>query len=102
MVPGADATNACHVVPLEPPSGRELDEREKQMAVQLLEALRDDFEPERYADEYRERVVEMIQRKAAGEEVEVVELAERRETPEESLADALEQSLQAARERKSA
>lgn len=97
--------NAEEVVPasaLEPPTGRELDEREMGMAVQLVEALEDSFEPERYADEYRERVLELIERKAAGEEVEVVRLAPRRETEDEALAAALEQSVKAARERKSA
>ena len=97
--------HAEEVVPaaaLEPPGGRALDERELGMAEQLIDALRDDFDPSRYHDEYRERVLELVARKAAGEEVEVVELAPRVETREESLAGVLEESLRAARERRTA
>ena len=39
------------------------------MAQQLIESLVTDFEPERYKDEYREKVLELIERKAAGEEI---------------------------------
>lgn len=97
--------HAEEVVPaaaLEPPAGRALDDRELGMAEQLIDALRDEFEPGRYQDEYRERVLELVARKAAGEEVEVVELAPRMETREESLAGALEASVRAARERRTA
>src|SRR4029453_14122316 len=41
-------------------------EREVQMAQQLIESLVTDFEPERYKDEYREKVLELIEAKAAG------------------------------------
>jgi DNA end-binding protein Ku len=44
-------------------------EREVAMARQLIEALSGHFEPERYHDEYREQLLEVIQRKAAGEEI---------------------------------
>ena len=40
-----------------------------QMAQQLIESLVTDFEPERYKDEYREKVLELIEAKAAGEEI---------------------------------
>ena len=39
------------------------------MARQLIEALSGHFEPERYHDEYREQLLELIDRKAAGEEI---------------------------------
>ena len=39
------------------------------MAQQLIESLVTDFEPERYKDEYREKVLELIERKASGEEI---------------------------------
>ena len=39
------------------------------MAQQLIESLAGEFEPERYKDEYREKVLELIERKAAGEEI---------------------------------
>src|SRR3954466_6658300 len=44
-------------------------EREVQMAQQLIESLVTDFEPARYKDEYREKVLELIEAKAAGPEI---------------------------------
>jgi DNA end-binding protein Ku len=44
-------------------------EREVGMAKQLIDSLTTDFAPERYRDEYREKVLELIERKAAGEEI---------------------------------
>ena len=40
------------------------------MARQLVESLASErFEPEKYRDEYREQVLDLIERKAAGEEI---------------------------------
>ena len=48
----------------------ELTERERTMARQLVESLAaDEFEPEKYHDEYREQLLDLIERKAAGEEI---------------------------------
>src|SRR5689334_13353451 len=44
-------------------------DREVEMAQQLIESLATGFEPSKYKDEYRERVLELIERKAAGQEV---------------------------------
>src|SRR3954451_23640236 len=44
-------------------------DREVAMAQQLIESLSGAFEPERYRDEYREKVLDLIERKAAGEEI---------------------------------
>jgi DNA end-binding protein Ku len=44
-------------------------ERELDMARQLVEALATDFEPEKYHDLYREQLQNLIDRKAAGEEI---------------------------------
>ncbi len=49
--------------------GAEPAERELAMARQLIEALSDKFDPERYHDEYREQLMDLIQRKAAGEQI---------------------------------
>ena len=46
-------------------------DRELTMAQQLIESLTSEFEPEKYKDEYREKVLEMIERKASGEEIAV-------------------------------
>jgi DNA end-binding protein Ku len=44
-------------------------DREVAMAQQLIESLSGEFEPEKYKDQYREQVLELIERKAAGEEI---------------------------------
>jgi DNA end-binding protein Ku len=45
--------------------------RELDMAQQLIDSLTADFDPSKYHDTYRERVLELIERKAAGEEIAV-------------------------------
>jgi DNA end-binding protein Ku len=44
-------------------------DREVDMARQLIDSLAADFDPTKYRDEYRERVLDLIERKAQGEEV---------------------------------
>ena len=44
-------------------------EKELDMARQLIEALAADFEPDKYHDEYREQLLGIIEKKAAGEEI---------------------------------
>lgn len=85
---------------LDAPSGRELEEQELAMARQLVDALTEEFDFEAYENEHRNRVMELIEAKAAGEVVEFRE-PERREV-EPDLSAALEASLERARERKSA
>jgi DNA end-binding protein Ku len=41
------------------------------MAQQLIDSLATEFDPGKYRDEYREKVLELIERKAAGEEIAV-------------------------------
>jgi DNA end-binding protein Ku len=55
------------------PDAKELkaSDRELKMAQQLIDSLSSEFEPERYHDEYREKVLELIERKASGEEIAV-------------------------------
>jgi DNA end-binding protein Ku len=45
--------------------------KEVGMARQLIESLSSEFEPERYKDEYRDKVIDLIERKAQGEEIAV-------------------------------
>jgi DNA end-binding protein Ku len=49
----------------------EASDREVGMAKQLIDSLTTAFEPQRYHDEYREKVLELIERKAQGEEIAV-------------------------------
>jgi DNA end-binding protein Ku len=92
---------ADEIVPvsaLEVPKAAEPAERELHMAQQLVESLSARFEPERYPDVYRERVLELVEKKAAGEVIEPPE-EERAPARVVSLADALSASLAAARRR---
>jgi DNA end-binding protein Ku len=72
--------------------------RELTMARQLIDSLSGHFEPEKYRDQYRERVLDLVERKAAGEEIAV------QPTPEEpakvpDLMAALEASINAVKDR---
>jgi DNA end-binding protein Ku len=69
-------------------------DREVEMAQQLIGSLTAPFEPEKYHDEYRERVLELIEAKAAGEEIAIQPEEEPQKVPD--LMAALEQSLEAA------
>ena len=66
--------------------------REVDMARQLIDSLSSDFEPEKYRDEYRDRVLEMIERKAEGEEITIEAPAEEPEAVPDLMA-ALEASI---------
>ena len=46
-------------------------DREIKMAQQLIDSLSSEFDPSQYRDEYREKVLELIERKASGEEIAV-------------------------------
>jgi DNA end-binding protein Ku len=70
--------------------------RELDMAEQLIASLSEDFEPEKYRDEYRERVLDMIERKAEGEEIAIQPAAPEPEKVPDLMA-ALEQSIKAAK-----
>jgi DNA end-binding protein Ku len=65
--------------------------REVQMAGQLVESLHRNFDPTDYEDTYREAVLELIERKAKGEELEPPE-PEAEEEPDDLMA-ALQASL---------
>lgn len=87
---------AGEVVPasaLSAPAGRALDDREIAMARQLVAAMEDPFDITAYHDEYRERVLEYVQARAAGKVVKFPR-APRKQT-ETSLADVLQASLAA-------
>jgi DNA end-binding protein Ku len=70
--------------------------RELDMAKQLIESLSGDFDPTGYRDEYRERVLDLIERKAAGETITIeAPAAEKKEVPD--LMAALEASISASK-----
>ncbi len=81
------------VLPSEAPK---VPKREVQMAEQLIDSLTSSFDPSAYRDEYREELLAMIERKAAGEEVVAAPEGEEREaTKAPDLMAALEESIAA-------
>jgi DNA end-binding protein Ku len=72
-------------------------DRELKMAQQLIESLSGEFDPTKYRDEYRERVIDLIERKAAGEVFAVQPEAEEPAAAPDLMA-ALEASLAAVRD----
>lgn len=81
-----------------PSDDLEVSDRELVMATQLIESMAAAWEPEKYRDEYRVRVLELIDRKAGGEDVVTVPDEEREAGELVDLMSALEASLQAAKE----
>jgi DNA end-binding protein Ku len=75
----------------------EVSERERIMAEQLIESLTAAFKPEQYHDTHREEVLDLIERKAAGEEIVVAPAAPAAEKVVDLMA-ALEASVAAAKE----
>jgi DNA end-binding protein Ku len=71
-------------------------ERELTMARQLIDSLSSDFEPEKYHDEYRERVLDLIERKAQGETIVIEEPTKEPEKVPDLMA-ALEASIAASK-----
>jgi DNA end-binding protein Ku len=73
------------------------EKRELEMAKQLIESLTNDFKPDRYRDEYREELLDLLERKAAGKEVVSAPTEEPKPTKAPDLMAALEESLAAVR-----
>lgn len=72
----------------------ELKEAELKVAQQLIEALADKFEPERYHDTFQDNLKELIKARLEGQEVAEVEKP-RKLAPVVDLMDALKKSLAA-------
>ena len=70
-----------------------VNEKELMMARMLIEQLSTPFEPEKYTDDYRIRLMDLIQHKIAGEEVRVA--PEQQRTNVLDLMAALQASLEA-------
>jgi len=72
-----------------------VDKRQLEMAVRLIEQQSTDFEPERYHDVYRERLLKVIERKARGETVKA--RRPKRPAAPDDLMEALRASLERAK-----
>jgi len=79
------------VVDVAAPVSAKPSEKELKLAEQLIGALSAKFEPEKYTDEYRERVLELVEKKSKGEVIETP--GPEREPEVIDLADALARSL---------
>jgi DNA end-binding protein Ku len=82
-----------------PDESVEVTDRELAIAKQLVESLATRWEPEQYRDEYREKVLELIESKAAGEEIAVQPEAQEA-APVPDLMSALKASLDAVKSEK--
>ncbi len=82
------------------PGKTKVDDRELEMAGQLIESFSGPFEPEKYDDTYRDALCEIIRAKRKGEETHV----EAPEQPEKApdLISALRVSLEASQKRRGA
>ncbi|WP_202079917.1 Ku protein [Caldalkalibacillus salinus] len=84
-----EVRNVDHVPDI--PENVDLDDKELNMAKQLVEQLTTDFEPDKYTDDYRENLMELIQAKITGDEIKVAK--EVPETDIVNLMDALQASI---------
>jgi DNA end-binding protein Ku len=81
------------------PDAEEVSATDKELAIakQLVESLAGPFEPEKYRDTYREEVLDLIERKAAGEEIAVQPAREEEPAAVPDLMAALQASLEQVR-----
>ncbi len=77
----------------------EINKRELAIAEQLVESLAADFDADKYRDSYREDVLALVERKAAGEQIAVQPAADEDDAPVPDLMSALKASLDAVRAR---
>ena len=98
MVYADEVNDPAEIKELDVVESTELNAKELTMAKQLIESLAGDFEPGQFEDTYRVKVLDLIERKAAGETglVEVPEIESGEKVID--LMAALEQSVAAAKE----
>jgi DNA end-binding protein Ku len=94
MLWGDEVLSPDRLDELESVGEAEASERELKMAEQLIESLSAEWDPGQFRDEYREQVINLIERKAAGEEIAVQPQAEEPAAAPDLMA-ALEASLAA-------
>jgi DNA end-binding protein Ku len=76
---------------------KKADKREVEMAKRLIESLSTSFKANKYRDEYREELLDLLERKAQGKEVVSAPTEEPEPTKAPDLMAALEESLAAVR-----
>ena len=76
------------------------DKKELAMATQLVDLLKGEFDPKEYKDEYRERVMEFVEKKAKGHKPKLHAVKTKRKTT--SLDSVLAKSLASLKKEKRA
>ena len=82
------------------PSGRAPEKKELAMATQLVELLKGEFDPKEYKDDYRERVMEFVEKKAKGHKPKLHLVKAKKKTT--SLDKVLSKSIEALKKQKKA
>ncbi len=80
----------------------EVRDTEVKMARQLIQQLSDDFKPEKFRDEYRERLEQVAEQKIAGEEITVAPAPEEEPATVVDLMEALKASVDEAKKKRPA
>ena len=82
--------------------GDEVDVTEKELSIakQVIESLTTTFDPQAYKDTYRDAVMDLIEKKAEGEEIVISGPQPEEAVKVINLMDALEKSLEMAKKRK--
>jgi DNA end-binding protein Ku len=83
------------------PAAENVKPAELQMADQLVTAMADSFKPEKYSNEYRDNLMEIIEAKLKGKKIEVEEPAEPEPTNVLDLMTRLQESLSQGKGKKS-
>ena len=91
-----EVVNPAEIEELQGLDAIEVSAKEVKMAESLVESLSATFEPEKYRDEYREQVLELIQIKASGQELQVPDAPAEKPKVVDLMA-ALEASVAAAK-----
>lgn len=82
------------------PTAENVRPAELQMAEQLVAALADQFQPEKYSDDYKENLMKIINAKMKGKKIEVEEPEEREPTNVLDLMTRLQESLAQGKKKK--
>jgi DNA end-binding protein Ku len=82
------------------PAGRAPDKKELNMAKQLVELLKGEFDPKDYKNEYRARVIDFVEKKGKGRKPKLRLVKAKRKAA--SLDSVLEKSLKAVKKQKKA
>lgn len=98
MLYADEIRDASEIPELEAVADAEVSDKEVAMAEQLIASLDAEFDPESFHDTYREKVLDLIERKAAGDEGVVEAPAATESSKVIDLMAALEASVKAAKE----